>query len=230
MIDGTPHIMIWPNLFIAEIQIFVIQPLAVDQTVQHVTALQFKGAPDLNRRLRQQTMGSVGTGRLPAGRRRRDVRAHADGCADGQQPRVAVPGPWQATANAATSTASAIGDNTDETPSRGIWRHYRAMMEAIVMAMTPQQRATLEEVTQFIYREARLQDEHAYDAWEACGPMTASTGCPPTATTSTPSSRCPSSTTTARASPCASASTTPASASARRRSRACAAWSPTSRS
>ena len=39
-----------PNLFIAEIQMFVIQPLAVDETVQHVTAVQFKGAPDLNER------------------------------------------------------------------------------------------------------------------------------------------------------------------------------------
>ena len=28
-------------------------------------------------------------------------------------------------------------------------------------------RALLDEVTQFVYREARLQDEHAYDAWEA---------------------------------------------------------------
>ena len=63
MIDGTPHIMIFPNLFIAEIQMFVLQPVAVDETIQHVTALQFKGAPDFNRRLRQQTMGSVG----PAG-------------------------------------------------------------------------------------------------------------------------------------------------------------------
>jgi 3-phenylpropionate/cinnamic acid dioxygenase small subunit len=35
------------------------------------------------------------------------------------------------------------------------------------MAMTAEQRATLEEVTQFIYREARLQDEHQYDAWES---------------------------------------------------------------
>ena len=35
------------------------------------------------------------------------------------------------------------------------------------MALTPEQRTTLEDVTQFIYREARLQDEHAYDAWEA---------------------------------------------------------------
>ncbi len=35
------------------------------------------------------------------------------------------------------------------------------------MAMTPEQRAALEEVTQFLYREARLQDEHLYDEWEA---------------------------------------------------------------
>lgn len=35
------------------------------------------------------------------------------------------------------------------------------------MAMTAEQRATLEDVTQFIYREARLQDEHQYDAWES---------------------------------------------------------------
>jgi 3-phenylpropionate/cinnamic acid dioxygenase small subunit len=35
------------------------------------------------------------------------------------------------------------------------------------MAMTPEQRETLEDVTQFIYREARLQDEHQYDEWES---------------------------------------------------------------
>lgn len=35
------------------------------------------------------------------------------------------------------------------------------------MPMTPEQRATLEDVTAFIYREARLQDEHQFDEWEA---------------------------------------------------------------
>ncbi|NIM43860.1 MAG: ring-hydroxylating dioxygenase subunit beta [Hydrogenophaga sp.] len=35
------------------------------------------------------------------------------------------------------------------------------------MPMTTEQRATLEDVTQFIYREARLQDEHRYDEWES---------------------------------------------------------------
>lgn len=36
-----------------------------------------------------------------------------------------------------------------------------------MMAMTDAQRAALEDATAFIYREARLQDEHQYDAWEA---------------------------------------------------------------
>lgn len=35
------------------------------------------------------------------------------------------------------------------------------------MPMTTEQRATLEDVTQFVYREARLQDEHRYDDWES---------------------------------------------------------------
>lgn len=35
------------------------------------------------------------------------------------------------------------------------------------MAMTSEQRAALEDATQFIYREARLQDEHCYDEWES---------------------------------------------------------------
>ncbi len=63
LVEGGPHVMIFPNLFIAEIQLFTIQPLAADLTVQHVTAVQLKGAPEMNRRMLQQCIGSVG----PAG-------------------------------------------------------------------------------------------------------------------------------------------------------------------
>lgn len=128
MVDGTPHIMIWPNLFIAEIQIFVIQTLAVDLTVQHVTALQFKGAPDFNRRLRQQTMGSVG----PAG----FLLADDAEMYERTQLGVAASNPeWLYLGRGLhrerhDEQGHLIGDATDETPSRGIWRHYRALMEA----------------------------------------------------------------------------------------------------
>jgi phenylpropionate dioxygenase-like ring-hydroxylating dioxygenase large terminal subunit len=127
MIDGTPHVMVFPNLFIAEIQMFVIQPLAVDQTVQHVTALQFKGAPDLNRRMRQQTMGSVG----PAGFLLADDAAMYERTQVGVQMRNPE---WLYLGRGnhrerRDADGYLIGDNTDEVPTRGIWRHYRALME-----------------------------------------------------------------------------------------------------
>ncbi|HWW47475.1 MAG TPA: aromatic ring-hydroxylating dioxygenase subunit alpha [Xanthobacteraceae bacterium] len=128
MIDGTPHIMIFPNLFIAEIQLFVIQPVAVDETIQHVTALQFKGAPDLNRRMRQQTMGSVG----PAGL----LLADDTEMYERNQRGLACNEPeWLFLGRGnhrerRDENGYVIGHATDEVPSRGIWRHYRKLMEA----------------------------------------------------------------------------------------------------
>lgn len=128
MIDGTPHVMIFPNLFIAEIQVFVLQARAVDDTVQHVTALQFKGAPDLNRRLRQQTMGSVG----PAG----FLLADDSEMYERTQRGVAIRDPeWLFLARGVhrerdDENGFRVGHATDEVPSRGIWRHYRALMGA----------------------------------------------------------------------------------------------------
>jgi phenylpropionate dioxygenase-like ring-hydroxylating dioxygenase large terminal subunit len=128
MIDGTPHIMIYPNLFIAEIQIFVIQPVSVNETIQHVTALQFKGAPDLNRRMRQQTMGSVG----PAGFLLADDAEMYERTQMGVQMRNPE---WLFLGRGKhrerqDEDGFLVGDATDEVPTRGIWRHYRQIMEA----------------------------------------------------------------------------------------------------
>ena len=128
MIDGTPHVMVFPNLFIAEIQLFVIQPLSVDETVQHVTALQFKGAPDLNRRMRQQTMGSVG----PAGFLLADDAEMYERTQLGVQsrnPEYLFLGRGKHRERR-DENGFLIGDATDEVPTRGIWRHYRRLMEA----------------------------------------------------------------------------------------------------
>lgn len=127
MIDGTPHVMIFPNLFIAEIQLFVIQPICVDESIQHVTALQFKGAPDLNRRMRQQTMGSVG----PAG----FLLADDSEMYERNQRGLAVRDPeWLFLERGAhrerrDENGFLVGHATDDLPSRGIWRHYKSLME-----------------------------------------------------------------------------------------------------
>lgn len=126
MIDGSPHIMIFPNLFIAEIQIFVLQPVAVDETIQHVTAVQFKGAPDMNRRLRQQTMGSVGpAGLLLADDTEMYERNHRGAKILDPEWLVLSRGLHRERKD---ENGFRIAHSTDETPQRGIWRHYLNLM------------------------------------------------------------------------------------------------------
>jgi phenylpropionate dioxygenase-like ring-hydroxylating dioxygenase large terminal subunit len=128
MIDGTPHIMIFPNLFIAEIQMFVLQPTAVDGTIQHVTALQFKGAPDFNRRLRQQTMGSVGpAGFLLADDTEMYERNHRGATIRDPEWVVLTRGLHREHRD---ENNFLVGHSTDEVPQRGIWRHYLELMNA----------------------------------------------------------------------------------------------------
>jgi phenylpropionate dioxygenase-like ring-hydroxylating dioxygenase large terminal subunit len=127
LIDGSPHVMIFPNLFIAEIQLFVLQPLAVDETVQHVTAIQLKGAPDINSRMLHQTIGSVG----PAGLLLADDSEMYERNQRGVQARAPE---WLVLKRGLDrerldADGLTIGDATDEVPQRGIWRHYRTLME-----------------------------------------------------------------------------------------------------
>ncbi|MGY3607378.1 aromatic ring-hydroxylating dioxygenase subunit alpha [Bradyrhizobium sp. Leo121] len=128
MIDGTPHIMIFPNLFIAEIQLFVLQPIAVDETIQHVTALQFKGAPELNRRLRQQTMGSVGpAGLLLADDTEMYERNHRGAVINDPEWVTLTRGLHRERRD---ENGYLVGHSTDEVPQRAIWRHYTELMTA----------------------------------------------------------------------------------------------------
>jgi fatty-acyl-CoA synthase len=129
LIDGAPHVMVFPNLFIAEIQLFVLQPLAVDETVQHVTAVQFKGSPDMNRRLLQQTIGSVG----PAG----FLLADDSEMYERNQRGVRVRDPeWLQLRRGIhrerrDPDGFTVADATDELPQRAMWAHYRQLMEDV---------------------------------------------------------------------------------------------------
>jgi phenylpropionate dioxygenase-like ring-hydroxylating dioxygenase large terminal subunit len=128
MIDGSPHVMLFPNLFIAEIQLFVLQPLAVNETVQHVTAVQFKGGADLNRRMLQQTVGSVG----PAG----FLLADDSEMYERNQRGVQIRNPaWLQLKRGVNrerldENGHTVADATDELPQRAMWRHYKSLMEA----------------------------------------------------------------------------------------------------
>ena len=126
LVEGAPHVMIFPNLFIAEIQLFTIQPLAADLTVQHVTAVQLKGAPEMNTRMLQQSIGSVG----PAGL----LLADDTEMYERNQAGVAELRPeWLDIRRGLgreglDERGLPVGGATDETGMRGFWRHYKRLM------------------------------------------------------------------------------------------------------
>ena len=129
LIEGAPHVMIFPNLFVAEIQLFVIQPLAVDLCIQHSTAIQLKGAPELNRRMVSQAIGSIG----PAGmlladdtemyeRNQRGLTARRPEWVDIRRGMLR---------ERTDERGYRIGTATDEIGMRGFWTHYKSLMEKV---------------------------------------------------------------------------------------------------
>lgn len=128
MIEGGPHVMIFPNLFIAEIQVFNIQPVAVNETVQYSTAVQLVGSPDMNKRLVSQCMGSVG----PAGMLLAD---DAEMYERSQQGVECLAPEWLDTRRGLNreridENGFTVGAATDETGLRSFWSQYKKLMEA----------------------------------------------------------------------------------------------------
>ena len=119
--------MIYPYLFSAEIKLFVIQPITADETSQHVTALQFKGAPDFNRRMRQQTMGSVGPAGLLLADDTEMYERNQRGLATRQPEWLYLERGVHRERR--DEDGYVVGHSTDEVPSRGIWQHYKKLME-----------------------------------------------------------------------------------------------------
>jgi phenylpropionate dioxygenase-like ring-hydroxylating dioxygenase large terminal subunit len=128
LIEGAPHVMVFPNLFIAEIQVFVIQPVSAGECVQHSTAVQLKGAPELNRRMISQSVGSVG----PAGM----LLADDTEMYERNQRGLAMLRPeWLDLRRGLgrerlDERGLKVGSATDETGMRGFWAHYLSLMGA----------------------------------------------------------------------------------------------------
>ncbi len=127
LIEGGPHVMVFPNLFIAEIQVFNIQPISVNECVQYSTAVQLRGAPELNKRMLSQSIGSVG----PAGM----LLADDTEMYERNQAGVRQLQPEWLDMRRGVAREShddngfLIGGATDETAMRAFWRHYVSLME-----------------------------------------------------------------------------------------------------
>lgn len=126
LIDGPPHTLIFPNLFIAELFILVIQPIGVGESVQMQTPIQWKGAPTLNKRVMRQTGASIG----PAGMIIADDSAMYERNYLGMAARE--PQWLQRTRGLhreqTLPDGTEVSNVTDDTPHRGFWRHYRSLL------------------------------------------------------------------------------------------------------
>lgn len=126
LIEGAPHLMVFPNLFIAEITIFMIQPVSVGECIQYSTPVQFKGAPDMNRRLLSMSIGSVG----PAGM----LLADDADMYERNQRGVALREPeWINVSRGLhretiDDSGFLVGGPNDETGMRAFWKQYRRLM------------------------------------------------------------------------------------------------------
>jgi phenylpropionate dioxygenase-like ring-hydroxylating dioxygenase large terminal subunit len=127
LIEGGPHVMIFPNLFIAEIQVFNIQPVSVGECVQYATAVQLGGAPELNRRMVSQCIGSAG----PAGMLLADDTEMYERNQFGIE---SLAPEWLdirrgLNRERVDADGFTVGAATDETGMRAFWSQYKTLME-----------------------------------------------------------------------------------------------------
>ncbi|CAN5493201.1 aromatic ring-hydroxylating dioxygenase subunit alpha [soil metagenome] len=126
MIDGPPHTAIFPNLFLAEMAIMVVQPLSEKETIHWTTPVLLKGGEELNERTLRRGEGAVG----PAGFIIADdteISELAQKAANNLYPE------WLLLRRGMhTEETHADGTRTaglmDETTQRAFWRQYRHVM------------------------------------------------------------------------------------------------------
>jgi phenylpropionate dioxygenase-like ring-hydroxylating dioxygenase large terminal subunit len=130
-VDGPPHATIFPNLFLGQLNIIVVQPVAPNETIQYVSPISLKGAPELDSTILVHSQGGLG----PAGLLFADDDEIAErnqlGLAAGE-PRLIFLG--RGVDRQETDEESLVSDGSDETSQRAFWRRYRTemMMEAPV--------------------------------------------------------------------------------------------------
>lgn len=124
--DGPPHALIFPNLFLGETNIAIVQPQSVEECVHWHTPMFLKGAPEFNRRLLRQSEGAMGPASflMPedltvASRNQIGLHARAPEWLELSR------GLSREHVNAEGRLVSHV---TDETTNRAFWKHYRNLM------------------------------------------------------------------------------------------------------
>jgi phenylpropionate dioxygenase-like ring-hydroxylating dioxygenase large terminal subunit len=127
LVVGPPHTLIYPNLFIAEMNIMTVEPLAVGQTVAYTAPVLFPGVEEINSRTLRRTEGAMG----PSGFL---IADDGEIGARNQLGLAAREPEWVllkrgVTTDETDDTGIVNRDKSAETPQRGWWKHWAAVLE-----------------------------------------------------------------------------------------------------
>jgi hypothetical protein len=124
--EGPAHALIFPNLFLGETNIAIVQPVGVEECVHWHTPMFWKGVPEFNGRLLRMAEAGMGPASflmpddlIVAGRNQLGLHARTS--------------PWLMMGRglnreAVDADGRRVSHVTDETTYRGFYRHYRTVM------------------------------------------------------------------------------------------------------
>ncbi|HEV7470263.1 MAG TPA: Rieske 2Fe-2S domain-containing protein [Pseudonocardia sp.] len=123
---GPPHTLIFPNLFLAEMNIMMVEPIAPGETVAYTTPALIPDQDEMNGRMLRRTEGAMG----PAGFLIADdgeIGARNQMGLAAQKPDWIVLARGRDT-DAADETGLVNHDKSAETPQRGWWAHWAEVL------------------------------------------------------------------------------------------------------
>jgi phenylpropionate dioxygenase-like ring-hydroxylating dioxygenase large terminal subunit len=126
IMEGPAHALIFPNLFLGETNIAIVQPVTVDECVHWHTPMFLKGVPQFNARLLRMAEAGMG----PASFLMPEDLIVASRNQAGLHARTVE---WLLLARGldreyVDADGRVVSHVTDETTNRALWHHYRTVM------------------------------------------------------------------------------------------------------
>ncbi len=126
LVDGPPHAVIFPNLFLGEMNIVRFEPVASGVCLHTHTPMYLEGVDDdVNKRILRQSEGALGPSAFLL----------ADDCVIAERAQAALTGEGGWLDLSRGAEREEVDDRgvitshvTDETPNRGFWRRYKEVM------------------------------------------------------------------------------------------------------
>src|SRR5262249_14053444 len=169
LLEGPAHAFIFPNLFLGETNIAIVEPIDVAESVHWHTPMFLKGVPQFNGRLLRMAEAGMGPASflMPedltvASRNQLRLEAPANRCVG------LTRGLQRETAAAVGAAARASSTARDATPTPGLCSHFPSVMPASPSSPMVSD-ADYQAAAEFLYREARFAEGARYAEWHALG-------------------------------------------------------------